>query len=168
MRSRDLGLPPAVIGLLLAGGSVGALAGALLASAVVRRVGIGPSFIVGDFLAVGTFIARGLAAGPTEAVVIVIATSQVIGYFGASLFNVNGPSLRQALTPPHLLGRVNASYRFLVWGTGPFGALFGGVLGELFGLRIALLITGLASLVVLPILFASPLPSTRAVPEPVS
>lgn len=164
--SRDLGLPPSVIGLLLAIGSVGALAGALLASAVAQRIGIGPSFIVGSFLAVGSLITRGLAAGPTEAIVIVLAAAQLVGLFGASLFNVNGPSLRQALTPPHLLGRVNASYRFLVWGTGPFGALLGGTLGELLGLRTALLVTGLASLVVLPILFASPLRSTREVPAP--
>lgn len=91
---------------------------------------------------------------------------QTIGFFGASLFNVNGPSLRQALTAPALLGRVNASYRFLVWGTGPFGALLGGALGEIFGLRIALLVTGLASLAVFPILFTSPLPKIREVPTP--
>ena len=164
--ARDLGLPPSLIGLLLAIGSVGALAGALLASTVARRIGIGPSFIVGALLFVAMFVIRGLAMGTAEAIVFALAISQLVGLFGASLFNVNGPSLRQALTPPHLLGRVNASYRFLAWGTGPLGALLGGVLGELFGLRIALLITGLASIVVLPILFASPLPSTRAVPAP--
>ncbi len=166
--ARDLALPPTVIGLILAVGSVGALTGALLASSVARRIGIGPSFILGALLVIAFFLARGFASGPAEAVVIVLALAQLVGLFGASLFNVNGPSLRQALTPPHLLGRVNASYRFLVWGTGPFGAVLGGVLGELFGLQVALLVTGLASLVVLPILFASPLPSTRAVPEPVS
>lgn len=164
--SRDVGLPPAVIGLLLAVGSVGALAGALLASTVAGRIGIGPSFIVGAFLAIGVFITRGVAGGPALAIAVTLGAAQLLGYFGASLFNVNGPSLRQALTPPHLLGRVNASYRFLVWGTGPFGALLGGTLGELLGLRTALLLMGLASLAVIPILFASPLPSTREVPAP--
>src|SRR5437867_1800831 len=56
--SRDLGVVPTVIGVLLAMGSVGALGGALLASAVARRIGIGPSFIVGEFLIVGTLITR--------------------------------------------------------------------------------------------------------------
>ena len=162
--SRDLGLPPSVIGALLAIGSVGALAGALLASRVARRIGIGPSFIAGSLLFVGFAITRGLAAGPVTVTVIALAVAQLVGLFGASLFNVNGPSLRQALTPPHLLGRVNASYRFLVWGTGPFGALLGGTLGELIGLRGALLVTGVASIVVLPILFASALPATRDIP----
>ena len=162
--ARDLGLEPTVIGLILAIGSVGALAGALLAGTVARRIGIGPAFILGAFLAAICFIVRGVAGGPPLAIVVGLTGAQLIGLFGASLFNVNGPSMRQALTPTHLLGRVNASYRFLVWGTGPIGALLGGTLGELFGLRAALLVTGLACLAVFPILFASPLPRMRKVP----
>jgi len=164
--SRDLGFPPSVIGLLLALASVGALVGALFASTVAARIGIGPSFIVGALLVIGTFIARGLAGGSSDTILVALGVSQLLGYFAASLFNVNGPSLRQALTPPQLLGRVNASYRFLVWGTGPFGALIGGTLGELLGLRAALLVTGIASLAAVPILFASPLPRTREIPAP--
>jgi len=162
--SRDLGLPPSVIGVLLAVGGVGALGGALLASRIARRIGIGPSFLAGAIFAIGMLIARGFAGGPTEVIVIALAASQLVGLFAMSLFNVNGPSLRQALTPPHLLGRVNASYRFLVWGTAPIGALLGGTLGELVGLRTALLITGLAALTALPVLFMSPLASTKDVP----
>ena len=162
--SRDLGLSPSVIGILLAIGGVGALAGALLASRVARRMGIGPSFLAGAILVIAFLIARGIAGGPTVAVVVALATSQLVGLFAISLFNVNGPSLRQALTPPHLLGRVNASYRFLVWGTAPIGALLGGTLGELFGLRAALLITGVAALTTLPVLLGSPLATTREVP----
>lgn len=164
--SRDLGLAPAVIGLVFAAAGVGALGGALLASSVARRLGIGPSFIAGAFLGSGLFIARGLVGGSAEAIVVSLAVGQTVGFFGASLFNVNGPSLRQALTPPQLLGRVNASYRFLVWGTGPFGALLGGALGEVLGLRTALLVLGLGSLAVFPILFTSPLPAIRDVPAP--
>ena len=162
--SRDLGMAPSVIGVLLAIGSVGALAGALLAARIARRIGIGPSFTMGALLAVGFFIARGLVAGSSEIIFSGLAAVQLVGLFAVSIFNVNGPSLRQAITPPHLLGRVNASYRFLVWGTGPFGALLGGTLGELFGLRTAMLVTGLLSLAILPIVLASPLPSLREVP----
>ncbi|MCA1683184.1 MAG: MFS transporter, partial [Actinobacteria bacterium] len=108
----------------------------------------------------------GLAVGPIEIVVALLAAAQLVGLFASSLFNVNGPSLRQALTAPHLLGRVNASYRFLVWGTGPIGALLGGVLGEVLGLRTALLVTGLASIVVLPIFITSPLMAQRDMPSP--
>ncbi|GAC1490813.1 MAG: MFS transporter [Candidatus Limnocylindrales bacterium] len=165
--SRDLGLSPAVIGLILAVGGIGALGGAVLAGSVARRLGIGPSFIFGAVLGIGgLFIVRGLVGGSTAAIVIGLAAGQLIGLFGASLFNVNGPSLRQALTAPHLLGRVNASYRFLVWGTGPFGALLGGVLGEVLGLRAALLVTGFAAFSIFPILFTSSLPRIREIPAP--
>ena len=113
-------------------------------------------------------IIRGFAVGPTEVVVVTLAAAQLIGLFVMSIFNVNSPSLRQALTPPRLLGRVNASYRFLVWGTGPLGALLGGILGETLGLRTALLLSGLASIVALPIFIASPLMALREMPAPKS
>ena len=163
--SRDLRLEPFAIGILLAIGSIGALLGALVASTLARRIGIGPSFVVGAVLAVVWLIGRGLIAEPQGLAVATIAVAQLVGLVGFSIVNVSSPSLRQALTPPHLLGRVNASYRFLVWGTGPIGALLGGTLGELFGLRAALLATGIASLAILPILFFSPVPFTREVPS---
>jgi len=163
--SRELGLSPAVIGLILGVGGVGALGGAVLAGPLGRWLGIGPSFIVGAFLAIGGLLfVRGLVGGSTVAIVISLAVGQLIGLFGGSLLSVNGPSLRQALTAAHLLGRVNASYRFLAWGTGPLGALLGGLLGEILGLRSALLITALASLSVLLIAVTSQLPKIREMP----
>ena len=159
--SRDLGLDPSVIGVIFGVGAVGALFGALLAAGIARRVGIGPSFILGALLVTAGHIARAVVIGPIEVTVAAIAGAQFVVFFGASLFNVNGPSMRQALTPGHLLGRVNASWRFLVWGAGPFGALLGGALGATLGLRTALLITGLACLAIVPILLLSPLPRIR-------
>lgn len=166
--SRDLGLDPSVIGVIFAVGAVGALLGALFAASIARRVGIGPSFILGAVFVTVGLTARAAVFGPMEATVAAIAATQFLLFFGAALFNVNGPSLRQALTPGHLLGRVNASWRFLVWGTGPFGALLGGALGAALGLRAALLVTGLACLLAYPIFLFSPLPHIRDVstPEP--
>ena len=162
--ARDLGFEPSLIGLILAIGGAGALAGAVLAPTLARRIGIGPSLILGTVLALICFVGRGLVTEPGAAAAT-IAGAQLLGLFGASLFNVNGPSLRQALTPQHLLGRVNASYRFLVWGTGPAGALLGGALGQVFGLRAALLITGIAYVAVLPIILGAPLRSLRVLPN---
>jgi MFS family permease len=162
----DLGVDPPVIGLILAIGALGALLGALRASDIARRLGIGPSFILGAVLGTIGLTSRTVLFGSPEVTIATIAAMQFVLFFGASLFNVNGPSLRQALTPGHLLGRVNASYRFLVWGTGPFGALLGGTLGAVLGLRVALLVTALATLTVFPILLLSPLPHIREVPSP--
>jgi hypothetical protein len=50
------------------------------------------------------------------------------------VYNINQVSLRQAITPDRLQGRMNASMRFIVWGTLPIGSLLGGVLGQAFGL----------------------------------
>lgn len=55
--------------------------------------------------------------------------------FGAVVYNISQVSYRQAITPPEMLGRMNASVRFLVWGTIPLGAALGGVLGSLIGVR---------------------------------
>jgi len=47
-------------------------------------------------------------------------------------YSVNTVSLRQAITPDLLRGRVNASMRFVMWGTMPIGSLLGGgLLGTL-------------------------------------
>ena len=78
--------------------------------------------------------------------------------------NVVNASLRQAMTPEHLRGRMNASVRTLVFGTMPLGGLAGGLLGDLIGLRPALWLgaIGYAASIV-PILL-SPLPRLRKIP----
>src|SRR5262249_34284077 len=59
---------------------------------------------------------------------------QMLGNFGSQVYNINQVSLRQAITPHHLQGRMNATMRFLVWGTMPLGGLAGGALGQSLGL----------------------------------
>ena len=59
--------------------------------------------------------------------------------FAVVLYNVTQVSFRQRLCPQPLLGRMNASIRFIVWGTMPIGGFLGGVLGEAFGIRAGLL-----------------------------
>ena len=61
----------------------------------------------------------------------------VAGFFGGVMtpvYNINQVSLRQAITPDRLQGRMNASMRFIVWGTIPIGSLMGGALGDAIGL----------------------------------
>ena len=57
------------------------------------------------------------------------------------VYNIDQVSLRQAITPLRLQGRMNATMRFLVWGTMPLGGLLGGTLGDTFGLRPAIAIS---------------------------
>ena len=51
------------------------------------------------------------------------------------MWNIITVSLRQRITPDYLLGRLNATYRLFAWGVMPIGALLGGLLAEVFGLR---------------------------------
>jgi hypothetical protein len=81
------------------------------------------------------------------------------------LYNVNAISLMQALTPHRLLGRMNASRRFIVWGTIPLGSFAGGGLGTAIGLRPTLWVGAIASCFsFLPMVF-SPLRTIRELPE---
>jgi MFS family permease len=71
------------------------------------------------------------------------------GGAGIVFWNVITVSLRQRITPDRLLGRMNASYRLVGWGTMPLGAALGGVLAEALGLRGAFLVAALLTLAVL-------------------
>ena len=62
------------------------------------------------------------------------------------MWNIVTVSLRQRITPDHLLGRMNATYRLFAWGVMPIGALLGGLIAELVGLRAVFLLAGLVSM----------------------
>jgi MFS family permease len=91
-----------------------------------------------------------------------------IGFMG---WNVVTVSLRQRIVPERLLGRLNASYRLVAWGTMPIGAALGGVLAEAFGLRSVFLVTGLGTLTLvalLPQLTNAKLDAAEAEAEPLA
>jgi predicted MFS family arabinose efflux permease len=77
-----------------------------------------------------------LPASPDQPLVLpLIALSMFLNGLSGPIYNVNSVSLRQAITPDRLRGRVTASLRCVIWGTMPIGALLGGFLGETIGLR---------------------------------
>jgi MFS family permease len=161
--AREIGLSPAQIGLVLAVGSVGAVSGAVMASTVARRIGIGPSFVWGAALAVAGAVIRGLATGDAVVAIATLGLAQVSFSIGFMWWNVNGPALRQALVPTQVLGRVNATWRFAVWGTGPAGALLGGALGEIVGLRSAMIVCGIGCFIPLGLITLSSLAREREI-----
>src|SRR5438132_11908932 len=93
--------------------------------------------------------------------------SQFIGGITNPVYNINQVSLRQAITPDRLQGRMNASMRFLVWGTIPIGALLGGALGQALGLRPAIATMALCSLLAPLWVLFSPVRQLRVQPVPV-
>jgi hypothetical protein len=86
--------------------------------------------------------------------------------FGVALFNLQSLSLRQAITPASVLGRVNATVRLIGWGTLPLGAAAGGWLGGVLGPRPTLLLCAAGSLLATGFPLFSSVRRTRRTPPP--
>jgi Na+/melibiose symporter-like transporter len=163
--TRDLGVSPALLGIIFAAAAPGALLGALFARRAAQSLGLGPAIIGAMLLIQFMGIPVVLASGSIIVVAALLILSGFARGFGNVVYNVNQVSLRQAITPNRLLGRMNASMRFLVWGTIPIGSLIGGALGEAIGLRATILVGVVGGfLSVLWVLF-SPVRTLREQPE---
>lgn len=159
---RDLGLSAGVIGLLFGIGGIGGVIGALTASRVADRVGQARVIWLSVLVTTPFGLLLPLAE-PGWSVLLVAVADLAIGY-GVVVYNVAQLSFRQSICPDRLLGRMNASIRFIVWGTMPIGSLIGGVLAEWLGVRNALWIAMAGAIVaVLPVVL-SPLRSMRDMP----
>jgi MFS family permease len=146
-------LTPAAVGTIGGLGGAGVLLGALVAKRVQARIGVGRTIIV-----------AAAATGPVG-LLMPLATPEVafwflsVSFFLAGIlnvvYNVSQVSLRQAITPERFLGRMNATMRFLVWGTIPIGSLIGAGLSEIIGVRATIWVSALLSLLAfLPVLFS--------------
>jgi predicted MFS family arabinose efflux permease len=133
---RVLRVRPADTGLLIAVASLGGVAGGLLAGRLSRRIG-SARIIWYSMLVFGLpQLLIPLAAPGWRIAAFVVGMAAFS--FSAVVYNVAQVSYRQAICPPRLLGRMNAAIRWVVWGTLPLGALLGGVLGTLAGVRATL------------------------------
>ena len=151
----QVGLDPAAIGLLLSAGAAGGLVAALAATRVARgadttRLIWLPVTVTAPFALCTPLTAPGWR-------VALLPLGVAVTSFGQVLYNIAQMSYRQALCPPELLGRMNASIRFLVFGALPLGGLLGGLAGERLGVHATLWLCGIG-LALTPIpLLASPL-----------
>jgi len=162
---RELEMSPALLGLAFSLGNVGPLLAAFTTSRISSRLGVGPTILWTSTLFSTSLLFLPLAT--KELSLPFLVASGVLGGFGAVAYNITQVSYRQAICPERMQGRMNAAIRFLVWGTMPLGALFGGTLGTWLGLRTALWIAAIGALFTfLPILF-SPVPKLREIPAPV-
>ena len=137
---RALRLPQndARIGLLYTAGAIGALLASLWLPQLVRRFAVGRITLVGIFANLASLI--GVILAPNIWVGLIV---YALWSFCYSLVVINGISLRQMVTPEHLLSRVNVTARMIAWGGSPFGAAIGGLLAETFDIRTAYLLVGI-------------------------
>jgi MFS family permease len=162
---RTLHFSPLELGAMFAVGSSGSIVGALLANKLRLKIGVGPAIVWSSV----AFCLPGLVypAAPHRIALPLFMLAQAVIGFGGVAYNITQVSLRQAITPERLQGRMNAAMRWIVWGTIPLGALLGGAIGQWVGLKTALWVGAIGSLTgFLPVALSS-VRSIREMPEAV-
>jgi MFS family permease len=158
----QLNLSAGTIGLVFTVGSLGALVGAVTAERVARKVGQGRTIwlsilVAAPFILVTPLVQRGWSLWVVAGCWAVVGMSVVI-------YNITQVSFRQGLCPERLLGRMNATIRFLVWGTMPLGGFIGGVLGSTIGVRPTMWVGAIGMALAFLPAFLSPLRTMRELP----
>ena len=131
---RELGFSTGVLATIFAVGGVSSFVGATYSSKITTRLGVGPAMVIGFLLYSLGALLLAVAQGPLLVAGLVLVVWQLLD--GAYIvYEINEVSLRQALTPDALLGRVTATFRFMGIAAFVLGLLSGGVLAEAMGLR---------------------------------
>jgi MFS family permease len=141
---RVLHFSPDKLGLAIGSLAAGALCGSLLAGRVERRIGLPATLTLAI---IGVCLSPLLLLIPRDAGAASVALCMAgwFGHgFGIGMWNVNTITMRQVLTPMKVLGRMNATYRMVLFGALPVGALLAGVLGGTVGYWHAILISTIA------------------------
>jgi predicted MFS family arabinose efflux permease len=138
---RELGMRAGNIGLIGTGAALGAVAGSLVTTRLSRRIGVGRTMIAA--VAIESGVMLGVAAAPSghpgRATALLTAIYAASGV-GAASSSILATSIRQTLTPAEFIGRMTATYKMISYGVVSLGALCGGVIGQLLGLRPGILL----------------------------
>jgi predicted MFS family arabinose efflux permease len=136
---RDLHMTALLVGVVVSVGGASNLLGALLAQRLLHGLGLGQTLIGAQWMICLAMLMVPLAHGsPALSAAFLIAGQ--LGDMAWPIYNINETSLRQAITPDHLLGRVNSAVHLLFWGALPLGAMAGGAIAQTIGIRQAMLI----------------------------
>ncbi len=159
---RTLHASPLVFGAVLSLGALGSLAGAASGAWLARRVG-SARIIWLSMAATGPLSFVMVLATPGAGVLLVSVSYAASSLCGV-VYNTSQVSYRQAICPPPLMGRMNASIRFLVWGSIPIGAAVGGVLASLTTVRTTVAVSAVITWAATLWVVRSPLFGMRDVP----
>lgn len=165
-RSENLGFSVAAFGVLASVGSVGGLLGASVTPKLIKLFGEGRLVVIS---AVGSGFVQLLIPlswyVQREVSLVFLGAQFFLTSFFALTYNITQVTARQRICPEHLLGRMNASIRFLVWGCMPIGALISGVLGSVFGVLSTIWIGSVLAIFSSSFVFFSPLRNMRDMPQ---
>ena len=158
---RKLGLSAGELGLVFMLGNVGWLVGALVARRAATAFKLGPTLFASALLGGVPFFVIPLAT-PHLAIPL-LSVAEAVAVLAIVVFNINGVSLYQTHVPPRMLGRMNASRRWIVWGIIPLGNVLGGALAAAIGLRTTLFVGAAISTVAAAALLSKPILSLATV-----
>jgi MFS family permease len=161
-----LGLDATRLGIAFALGNVGALVGAFTANRLAKLFGLGPT-IVGSLFVGGFFLLFVAIAPAGDLALPFLVAGGIFGGLSQMVYNINQVSYRQAICPPRMQGRMNATVRFMVWGTMPIGSLIGGAVASVIGLHETIWIAAILGFVPALFPFLSPVRNLREMPAPV-
>jgi predicted MFS family arabinose efflux permease len=140
--ARELHMSPGLIGAAHMIGGVGALAASLAGPRLTKHLGIGPPILMGLMLSAVAWSLLPFVPAPVDADDMLpfaaLSSALLVLDFGVTIYIIHYLSLRSAITPDALLGRMTATMRFMTVALAPLGAITAGKLGEAFGLRAAM------------------------------
>nr|WP_221379966.1 MFS transporter [Actinoplanes polyasparticus] len=160
-----LHLSAGTLGLIIGLGSIGGLLGAALAGPLSRRIGIGPSVILGFLLFPAPLILIPWVSGPHWLIFLALVTAEFLAAMGVMILDITVGSAQTAATPPSMLAVVSGLQRTVNYGIRPIGALLGGALGATIGVRPSLWIATVGALLGALWIWFSPLRTMHDLPE---
>jgi MFS family permease len=162
-----LRVEPGILGLALGAGAVGGVIGAVIASGVGRRLGLGPAYALGCFLFPLPLVLVPLAGAdmPMPAILGLLFAAEFGAGLGLMILDINAGAIISARTPDRIRSRSGGAFRFINYGIRPIGALLGGALGATLGVRETLFIVTIAAIAGVLWLIGSPVLRLRELPE---
>lgn len=162
----ELGYSPAIFGLLGSAAAIGSLFGAVATTRLIKWIGEGTLISLSAVLMGFSMLLMPLAISlHNEFTIPLMLAMEVINGVLVLTYNITQVSARQRLCPPELLGRMNASIRFFVWGVMPIGALVGGAIAELTTPLTAVVVGASGALFASAFVLFSPLTRMKKLPD---
>jgi MFS family permease len=159
--TRVLSVQPAMLGAVLGAGAVGAVFGSTITGWLGRRIGIGPTYILGCVLFPLPLVLVPAAAGPALLVLAFLFAARFGSGLGVMVLDISIGSIFAALIPHRLRSRVSGAFTVVNYGVRPLGSLAGGFLGSAIGLRPTLWIATVGAIAGFLWLLPSPIPRLK-------
>jgi len=159
--TRYLHVPPGLLGLVLGIGAIGGVLGALVTKRLANSLGVGRVYTISCLVFTAPLLLVPLAGGPRPVILVMLMTAEFISGFGVMVLDISIGSILLALIPDDLRSRVSGAFQAVNYGTRPLGALAGGILGTVIGLRPTLWVAATGGMLGFLVLLPTPLPAFR-------